>query len=286
MAKKGFKRPNQTFKKIGTIEPRTKRPLPDPQFDSPGFDELIRNRGLRWRHEKAVICPNLEDLDAQRHNPNCLDCDRGYFFFGACEVIGMFYQNKLEQMYEAHGIWDVGQAVVTFQAYQAGSNGEPGEGGAVDFQIGDRITCLDYTFTWYEMIEHNASTGIDRLRYPACQVEIIRDSKKEYFEGRHFSITSNGMIKWMGRDRPGYNAPIERGGIYSIRYTAKPVFFVTQILHEIRATKGINRATKELVAVRLPQQVLLRRDYLVNHPGDDTGQKDVLSPRMNTSSPS
>jgi hypothetical protein len=190
--------------------------------------------------------------------------------------MGIFSQGKLEKMYDAMGVWDIGQAVVTFQAFMDGPDGEISEGPAVDFQIGDRLTCLDYTFTWIELIEHNVSTSVDRLRYPAITVEVIVDEAgKRYHEGLHFNITSSGQIKWLTNERPPFQQDINRGGIYSIRYTARPVFFVTQMLHEVRATKGIDRTDGQLKAIRLPQQVLIRRDFLVN---DDPGPRDNTTP--------
>jgi len=50
-------------------------------------------------------------------------------------------------------------------------------------------------------------------------------------------------------------------------------------MHEIRATKAQDFITKEIVAVRLPQSVLIRRDYLFTHPADDKGQQDIRFPR-------
>ena len=279
------KRPTQIFDSIGRIKPNLPDGLKGPIFDGAAFDEHIRQYGLRWKHEKAALCPNVMDIDAQDHDPNCANCDRGYLFFGDKVPIGAFYQNKLEKMYDAQGVWDIGQAVVTFQSYLDGPDGEPSQGSMVDFQVGDRLTCLDYTFTWQELIE-NSPGGIDRLRYPACTVEFVADKNMTYLEGVHFKITKEGFIEWVSAKRPKFRQDINRGGVYTVVYTAQPVFFVVQLLHEIRATIGTDKRNgNEIKAIRLPQQVLIRRDYLFQHPGDTQGQKDVLSPRTTTFPP-
>lgn len=252
--------------------------LPDPQLAPEQFEQLIKNRGLRWKHEKASPCPNIKDLETNIHNPNCKACDNGMLFYGATEVHGVFQANKLERMYEINGAWDVGEAVVTYSAYADGPDGTPGAGAAIDLQHFDRLTCLDYEFRFQELIEHSP-TGIDRLRYPALVVEFLATKSKTYVQNQHFTINEAGYVQWLSNDQPGYDQLNERGEIFTIAYCAQPVYYVVQLIHETRATKAVDVATGESKAVRLPQQVLIRRDFLFNNKADTDALDSQSSPR-------
>ena len=256
----------------------TPNDLPDPQLDPKAFEELIKNRGLRWQHFKATQCPNIPDLETNQHDPNCQICENGMLFYGGDEVHGIFQQNKLERMYEIQGVWDIGEAVVTFSAYADAEDGTPGRGEAIDLQNFDKLVCLDYEFRWQELIEHSP-LGVDRLRYPALQVEFLSTKSKQYYPDVDFIIDDDGMIKWITQNQPNYDQRNSRGEVFTIAYTARPVFYVVNLIHEIRATKAQDFVTKEITAVRLPQQVLIRRDYLFSHPGDTKGKKSTRAPR-------
>lgn len=262
----------------GMIRKMTPDKLPDPQLDPQAFEQLIKNRGLRWKHEKASPCPNITDLETNSHDPNCRECENGMRFYGSLEVHGFFQGNKLERIYEIQGSWDVGEAVVTFSAYADDEQGNPGRGVAVDLQHYDKLTCLDYSFRFQELIEHSP-TGVDRFRYPALTVEFLATKSKVYVLDQDFAIDEVGYIRWLNQNQPGYNQLIQRGEIFTVAYCARPVFYVIQLIHEIRATKALDPITGQIIAVRLPQQVLIRRDYLFSHSGDKTGQSDAEAPR-------
>jgi hypothetical protein len=280
------RRPNHAFPNApGLIRPPTPRPLPDPQFDPEGFDELVRNRGIRWLHHKAAYCPNVLDLEVQEHDPSCRDCENGYLFFETnCgqPIMGVFQQNKLERLYEINGLWETGDAVVTFTSFADGPKGEVSEGPMNSFKVGDKLTCLDYTFDWQERVEHSPS-GTDRLKYPAVDVEFVADVERRYMRGTDFELTPEGHVQWLpAGKRPKLDNVRNKGGIFTIVYSANPVFYVMQILHEIRATKGVSRKTGNLETIRLPQQLLIRRDYMFAHPADKKGPDTARAPRSGT----
>ena len=273
-----MRRPRKTFPKSpGYLKKMTPAKLPDPNLDPIAFEELIKNRGVRWCHQKAVACPNITDINIQNHDPNCKKCENGLLYFDPMEIHGVLQANKLERMYEIQGVWDVGEAVVTFSAYTDDKDGNPGMGDPVSLQHFDRVTCLDYEFRWQELIECSP-TGIDRLRYPALSVQTLQTTDKVYYIDQDFVITAEGHIKWIGK-MPKHDQLNDRGQVYTISYSARPVFIVVQLLHEIRATKAEHIKTGKIEAIRLPQQVLIRRDYLFRHPDDDKGQPTTRFPR-------
>jgi hypothetical protein len=241
-------------------------------MDPKGFEELIKNRGLRWKLEKSAYCPNLTDLDAGQHDPNCKLCNNGLLFFGEEVIWGILQNQRLEKFYEIHGVWDIGEAMVTFSAYT--EDGKP-----IDLQHFDRLTCLDYEFRWSELLEHSI-TGIDRLRYPALSMEFCATARKTYYIDEHFIITPEGHIQWLSSsDQPGYDQINQKGEIVTYVYTARPVFLIVQLIHELRATKAFDSGTNAIMPVRLPQTVLIRRDYLARHPYDDKGMPTTRTPR-------
>ena len=274
-----MRRPSRTFPNSpGQVRKMTPDNLPDPSLDPLAFEQLIKNRGLRWKHEKAVPCPAVSDIEQQMHDPNCVICENGMVFYGCSEVHGLFSNNKLERMYEIIGVFDVGQAVVTFSAYKDGPDGTPGMGEAVSMQHWDKLTCLDYQFRWQERIE-KSPTGIDRLRYPALDIEFVATKSKKYFVNTHFEINADGNVQWISQDQPSYDQLNQRGEVYTISYNAQPVFYVVQLLHEIRATKAIDPMTGQSKAIRLPQQVLIMRDYLFKRKDDKDGLGTTSTPR-------
>lgn len=274
-----MRRPTKTFPPSpGQVRKLTPDRLPDPQLDPLHFEELIKNRGLRWKHERATPCPNVTSLETNDHDPNCRACENGMIFYSPTEVHGVFQGNKLERMYEIQGSWDVGEAIVTFSAYADDDDGNPGKGDAVDLQHFDKLTCLDYQFRFQELVEHSL-TGPDRLRYPAQTVEYLSTKDKQFYLDQDFVIDANGYIQWLGQNRPGHDQLNDQGEIYTIAYCAQPVFYVVQLIHEIRASKAVDQMTGLSTAIRLPQQVLIRRDYLFTHPSDKHGLDDQQSPQ-------
>jgi len=82
-----------------------------------------------------------------------------------------------------------------------------------------------------------------------------------FIDGVDFLI-ENGGIKWL--IPPFYNDMEEMGEVVSITYTANPVYAVLNVMHELRVTQEYDFMTGEKKAYRLPQQVLVKRDFLIN----------------------
>ena len=58
------------------------------------------------------------------------------------------------------------------------------------------------------------------------------------------------------------------GQVISITYNANPVYTVQNVLHEMRVSQEYDIATGQKIARRLPQQVLVRRDFLMQEDGN------------------
>ena len=256
-----MQRPKHKFNSPGLIPKMTPNLLPDPQLDPVAFEELIRNRGIRFRLDKSSYCPNVKDLDGRIHSPDCKICFNGLIYYTSCEIRGIFQQGKYERLQEIVGGWSIGEAVVTFSAYTDSPEGEIGKGVPIDVRPFDRLTALDYSFRHTQLVEHSI-TGVDRLRYPALSVEFISTASKRYYPDSDFVINPDGHIKWLTQSQPSFDQVASRGEIYTISYTARSSYIVVNNLHESRWTTGYDPVTNEQSAILLPQMSLIRRVHL------------------------
>lgn len=236
--------------------------LPDPSIFGDAFDQLLNNRGVRFIHQRAVPCPNIKSHDDNTHDPLCPHCDgSGLFYYKEKEIIGMFVSNSIERQFEYNGAWEQGAAIVTLPTLY--DDGEP-----ADFSIYDRLVCTDFTVRLYEQKEYEPrSDSKQQLRYPIERVQYLAtansSSVTEYIEDVDFTI-EDGKIKWTDGHTPSYDHVNDRGQVFSVAYYAFPIFVVLQPMRELRITQELIGASKQ--AKRLPQQVVVRRDFYVNPP--------------------
>ena len=84
--------------------------------------------------------------------------------------------------------------------------------------------------------------------------------------GVDFNIVDDN-IEWISGKEPTFEQDPDtddtRGQIITYSYFAKPIFIVQHLMHELRVTQEFDEATGEKVARRLPQQVLVKKDFLV-----------------------
>lgn len=254
-------RPNSTFPNSpGTTASPMPVYLPDPSIKGLSFDQLLQNRGIRFIHKRAVPCPNLKTIDNNAHIPECVFCNNsGMMYYGEREIVGVFSGNNLEKTFEMHGVWEYGQAVVTLPA-------EYDTGEQADFNTFDRLIVKDFTVRLWELKEYEPRPGGQSLRYPVQKIDfassIVNGVQKFYYEGADFCIDSDGKIVWLSGREPTYDNVNEKGETIAFSYYAYPEYIVMQTLRELRVTQEVIDGQK--VARRLPQQVLVKREFLVN----------------------
>lgn len=230
--------------------------LPDPSIRGEVFDQLLNNRGIRFIHKIAAPCPNMNSLSDNNHDPECTFCDQSQIIYiQEKEIWGVLSSNSLEKLYEIQGVWEVGTAVVTFPTqYICGEQ--------ADFNVYDQLECPDFQVRLSDLREYDGlpTTG---SKYPIVRavniVSIVDNQKKEYVEEVDYNIV-NGKIEWVSGNEPAYDEMNDIGEVLSITYVANPVYNVLQTLHELRVTQELVDGQK--VAKRLPQQVLVKRDFL------------------------
>lgn len=257
------KKPDAVYPKTATSTPS---PMPsqisDPSIRGESWDQLIRNRGIRFVHKKATPCPNMRTVFDNSHNPNCPICDgQGIYFYEEREIFGFFSSNSLEKNFEMQGIWEIGTAVITLPTeYENGDQAE--------FATFDQLVIPDFTVRLYELKEYEPRPNLQQqLRYPATNVDFLasalNDQINPFTEGVDFNIV-DGNLEWVSGRQPSYDPVRKRGDVFVIQYYANPVYNVLQHMRELRISQQMLAGTK--IAKRLPQQILVKRDFLANPP--------------------
>jgi len=254
--------PNKEYPVSSTTVP-SPMPLiiPDPSIRGASFDQLLENRGIRFIHRRAAPCPNIKSLDDNSHDPLCSICDgNGILYYGDKEIWGTLLSNSLQKNFEQQGIWEIGTAVVTFPT-------EYPDGTQAEFQTYDQLVVEDFTIRMWELKEYEPRVNNQqRLRYPIVNSDFFACAKGgslvELIEDTDFSIV-DGNIEWI--NALSYDSVTERGEVFVANYFANPVYVVLQHMRELRITQEL-QADGTKISKRLPQQLLVKRDFLANLP--------------------
>ena len=232
--------------------------IPDVSIRSEAWDQLAQNRGIRFIHRVAAPCPNMKRLADSNHEPECPFCDGSQLIYvQEKEIWGTFSNNTLEKMFEIQGVWEIGTAVITFPTEYA-------DGTQADFNVFDKLSCPDFQIRLSDLKEYTTNnSNTTGTKYPIIRIcdmsSVVDGALKKYIEGVDYNIVS-GNISWITGKQPRYDDIEEIGEVLSITYSANPVYNVLQTLHEIRASQQMVNGQK--MARRLPQQVLVKRDFL------------------------
>ena len=259
-------KPNQQYPKTAKSYPSM---MPDIITDisirGESWDQIVQNRGIRFIHKMAAPCPNMKSLNDNNHDPECPFCDNSQIIYiQEKEIFGVFTNNSLEKLFEVQGVWEIGTAVITFPT-------EYPDGNQADFSTFDKVVCPDFQIRLTDLKEYedNASR-MTSLKYPVIKVfdvsSVVGGTLKKYVQDVDFTVV-DGNIRWEPGRSPAYNTIEEMGEILSITYSANPVYNVLQNMHEIRATQQMVNGQK--VAKRLPQHVMVKRDFLFKPDGKE-----------------
>lgn len=232
--------------------------IPDVSIRGEAWDQLAQNRGIRFIHKVAAPCPNMKRLVDSNHEPDCPYCDGSQILYvQENEIWGTFSNNTLEKMFEIQGVWEIGTAVISFPT--AYPNGDQ-----ADFNVFDKLISPDFQIRLSDLKEYKPTQNNKMgSKYPIINVcdmtSVVDGAIKKYVQGVDFNIVA-GEISWVTGREPRYDDIAEIGEVLSITYSANPVYNVLQTLHEIRASQQMVDGKK--IARRLPQQVLVKRDFL------------------------
>lgn len=235
-------------------------------FDVDAFDSAIRSQGVCLIHFQAMPCPvGVVDLDDNRRpHPDHEGCTNGFVYEEVGKVTALFIGNSKNKNQSDVGFYDGSTAQASFPRCYDDTNTK------VMVAPFDRFFSADPTIrvvTWQRFVHHES--GIDRLKFPVCDVVSIKDNAGITYKQDDDFIVANGVIKWIGRQPamsldvgPGFNRQgTTKGAVCSVRYTYRPWWYVGQMMHEIRVSQ-LTETSKGRHIERMPQSVLLHREYV------------------------
>lgn len=250
--------------------------LPLHTFNPQGFEQLIREMGVRLIHQRAISSPRVKSLRGDDFDVSDNKQENGYIYYGSKEFIGAFQGNTMERQYNVNGTFDDDSASIVIPTKYS-------DGTDMDVSVFDRIIAPDMKAVRYpQRVEHNMS-GNDRLHFPAESVDLLIDSRgTQYTEKVDFRVDERGMIEWLpGGRRPMFDPVLNKGEIYSISYYMKPVFTVVGLPHQFRITQTKGPDGRN-IQHRFPQLSIVRKDFIPADPNDTIGSKYADEPQRNT----
>ena len=222
------------------------------------LDQEIKDLGVRVKVYKSTLCPNMTSLESLDHDINCTVCNNNMIDFKCVETVAMFQQQTLQEQFTVQGTFHIDEIMVTFLS-------------GVTLQHYSRVDLVDFAEDFFELIQRQEGTDIDRLKYSACSVVGLftvttAGGREEYHAGVDFTLDVNGDIKWIGTHKPADRA------VYSIYYKYHPVFRAVKAVHRDRYSQ-YNLRPEQIAApkttvgentyVKLPETWILKRDYLI-----------------------
>ncbi len=234
--------------------------IADPSIRGEAWEQLLQNRGIKFIHKIAVPCPNMNGLESNSHEPDCQICDTsGILYYASKEIVGSFGSNSLEKNFERQGVWEFGTALCTFPTEYA-------DGTQADFNTFDQLEIQDFTVRVHQLKEYEPREDNQQaLRYPIQKIDylasVIDNVLTPYALDEDYTVV-DGKIQWERGSEPAYSRITSRGEVYVVSYFAKPVYKVVQPLRELRVSQQMVNGVK--VAKRLPQHILVKRDFLLN----------------------
>lgn len=248
-------------------------------FDSDAFNEFLNVQGIRLVHYKALRCPvgmtDVDDNNRPLHDHS--GCSNGFIYYKAGIVTAGMSGNSNSQNSHDIGLIESSHITATFPQFYDQTEDQviiaPFDRFFLDEQEQDAKVVVP---TWH--LQTTNQSRIDKLLFPAVSVEKLIDYRGvEYKEGQDFCI-KNGQIHWDGSNWPGWQLDVKRGAIYSIRYSYRPHWYCTRLLHEIRVAQIDTMEGR--VLTRMPMQIQLAREYCFANEQNDKDAKDSNSLRQ------
>jgi hypothetical protein len=231
------------------------------RFDVVAFNEFIKSNGIALEHYKAVTCPigMTDSMDSRSSHSEHTTCQNGYIYKKAGIVTATFTNNSAITSLGDVGLIDGSVVNVTFPQFY-----DDCPDTHVYVQTYDRFYIKDCAVLVPNTQRVEAHiTGVDKFTYLAKKVEYVIDSHGKEYGQEDFTV-QDGKLVWTSDNRPGFDAELNKGTIYSIRYLYTPFFYASRIIHEVRIAHRSDFITGEKTAVRVPYAALLSREYYMH----------------------
>ncbi len=247
------------------------------QMDLEAFDNVVGSQGVRFVHFKSMACPvGLVDLfDGRRPHDDHSGCSNGFIYIEAGKILALStgVGNNPQQL--DIGLLDGSTSQITVQRRYLESDK------LVSLLPYDRLFLDEESITvgtWERFEAHQ--TGLDKLRFPATEIEMVMDSDGVVYSPGDYRI-EGGKLRWAGSRRPKFNLEAEKGQICSVRYQYRPYWYVSRLMHEIRVSAA-TAADGGLFMDRANQAALIQREHVFESAGGDDSMvaSDPRQPRQ------
>jgi hypothetical protein len=249
-------------------------------FKPDKFDLAIVTKGYRVWWSRAAPCPCVNNPQTRQPDPTCELCDGyGEMLFLPEASLEVYSEdqhgNPIElsedrlsvgidvlmtgltrdsQIFERFGAWVFGMAQCTAQA-----------GNELAWR--DRLEMRDAYVHWAQTFDADGGLvvkvgrKIDRIRYRAVSVNLLRTVDHVYQQPSEFTVNAKGQIVWAS----AAVAP-PAGTTVTAHYKMRPVYRIIDWPHTIRDTKvaiKAKAANKAAQHRRMPTQCTAKLDFLV-----------------------
>lgn len=242
-----------TLSSSGTQPKRKGKPANPINLEPKDFDKLAEDQGIKILMTPGVLCPNRTSLHDTNHTLDCPLCFGDEVIDMKCDAVegwGVMQGIKLDKQMEVSGIFDFKDAKMTLQSHMRAN-------------YWYKIEIINFSSVFNQLVKRG-TTDTDRLRYvpfTACDTPflVVDMAGNHYRLNEQFKVEDQG-IRWLTVQRPAV------GALYSISYPILPTYRILELLHDNRFYYyGFKQAVR--YAVQLPQEVVLRWDYLAKRSG-------------------
>jgi len=249
------------------------------------FENLIEDQGIYVRITPSILCPNRTDLGDTNHVLDCPLCFGDQLIDSpenAVETWAFLQGIKGQKELQVQGIYDIKDATITTKQ-------------AVKLYYWYKIEVLDFSAVYNQLLKRGTG-DTDRIRYSSAKPgsapltvltdEVLQASAPDvpticidssgirYARDKDFKIADR-QLQWLSKLRRP-----KSGTLYSLIYPVLPTFRVLDLVHEHRYYY-VSFKRLDKVPVHLPQQAVIRWDYLARGSGNQ-----VLAPVPSVALPS
>ena len=236
------------------------------QMDSSYTDAVIDGQGILLEHWRCFLCPigKNDAFDVRSAHADHTSCSNGYLYEYGGIITALFVGNSKNLQTLDMGFITGASVQITIPRHYTNDRSKEVVMGVLDRIYLKTVNPLNVVAA--QIFEHNAS-GMDRLKYPINNVEMIIDShNRRYFQDQDFRLV-NGQVAWQGINRPGMDPETGKGEVCSIRYRYTPYWYVSNLVHEIRVIRNGDSVE------RTPMTAILQRENVFENEQNNANSR-------------
>ena len=232
-------------------------PIPDlapvGAFQEQGIRNLIDTKGFLAFHYRHCYSPDRNTLPAGV-DVNSVDANKyGVMFYDIRQVRVVMQNLNMEHRLQADSVYGFASAVVNVAGLYLDGQQERVYVRPRDLIVANPTITEQTT----ELVEFNPN-GETRLKHKVKGVDYCATVLQRYEEGVDFEITPEGMLRWIGQQRP---FPKQ---ILTVVYWFAPVWIVTRVPHTLRLipSNSMGHGGYPRSLAYAPQQVIVTQNHL------------------------